>query len=73
MSTYIPTPEELRNLLAILRHAELQRLSKVSGVPFGTLWKVRVGDTQNPGIATVRAFYPHALRIAEETAMKVAA
>lgn len=64
----IPTPQELQALLGTLRHAELQRLSKVSGVPFTTLWKVREGTTSNPRIGTVRAFYPHALRLAEEAA-----
>lgn len=36
----------------------MQELAKESGVPFTTLWKIRDGTTGNPGIETVRKFYP---------------
>lgn len=39
-------------------HADVQTLSKATGVPFTTLWKIRDGTTQNPGIETVRQFWP---------------
>lgn len=55
MEKPIPSASEVRQLLLPLPHAKLQRLAKESGVPFGTLWKIRSGDTQNPGIDTVRA------------------
>lgn len=42
-----------------MTHAEVQALSKASGVPFTTLWKIRTGETTNPGIETVRQFYMH--------------
>jgi hypothetical protein len=65
MTTHIPTCDDLRVVLGRLRHGDLQRLSRVSGVPFSTLWKVRIGETPNPRIGTVRAFWPHAVRLAE--------
>jgi predicted transcriptional regulator len=37
-----------------MRHAELQALAKQASVPFTTLWKIRSGETRNPGIDTVR-------------------
>lgn len=54
MDISIPSSCEVRQRLAPLKHAELQTLAKVSGVPFTTLWKIRSGETQNPGIDTVR-------------------
>lgn len=62
----IPSAAEIRTLLASLGHAQIQRLATDSGVPFTTLWKVRDGTTDNPRIETVRAFLPHAKRIAKE-------
>lgn len=41
-----------------MTHAEVQSLSRASGVPFTTLWKIRTGETSNPGFETVRQFYP---------------
>lgn len=61
MNTDIPSASELQALLQPLRTGDLARISKASGVPFGTLWKVRSGETTNPGIETVRRFLPHVL------------
>lgn len=63
----IPSADQLRAVLTRLRHNDLQRLSAASGVPFGTLWKVRIGETPNPRIGTVRAFWPHALKISTQS------
>lgn len=65
MHTNIPSSQELRELLAPLRTADLRRISQASGVPFGTLWKVRSGETENPGIETVRLFLAH-LNVSEQ-------
>lgn len=65
MTTSIPTTEDLRGVLQRLRSGELQELSRMSGVPFWTLIKVRNGETPNPRIGTVRAFWPHAVRMAD--------
>ena len=55
----IPSIDDIRAHLLDLTFAQLHRLADVSGVPFGTLWKIRAGDTPNPGIETVRKFVGH--------------
>lgn len=59
MQANIPSAKELRELLAPMRYSDIRRISEASGVPFGTLWKVRSGETENPGIETVRSFLAH--------------
>lgn len=59
MNTDIPTVDEIRDALKPFTHAPMQRLAKLSGVPFTTLWKIKDGTTKNPGVATVRQFLPH--------------
>ena len=59
MTMFIPSPEEVRALLAPKKHAEMQALAKASGVPFTTLWKVRNGESADPRLETVRAIWPH--------------
>lgn len=59
MNTEIPAAADVQAALKELGHAQMQRLADLSGVPFTTLWKVRQGDTKNPGIETVRTFMPH--------------
>jgi len=56
MNTSIPATADIKARLAQLSHAQVQHLSSESGVPFTTIWKVRSGETQNPGIETVRQF-----------------
>lgn len=34
----------------------MQDLAKAANVPFTTLWKIRMGETKNPGIDTVKKF-----------------
>lgn len=58
-SSAIPDAATVRGRLATLSLAALKQLSASSGVPFGTLQHIREGTTANPGIETVRAFYPH--------------
>jgi len=59
MSTDLPTVAAIRGELLPLGHAALKRLASLSGVPFGTLWKIRDGTTKNPGVETVGMFLPH--------------
>ena len=59
MTTNIPPTSDFRARLESLGHAKIQELAKVSDVPFTTLWKIRSGETKNPGIETVRLFSPH--------------
>lgn len=54
----IPGAAEVRDRLARLSYAQMRALAAASGVPFTTLWKVRTGETKNPGVETVRQFWP---------------
>lgn len=65
MNSSIPTAAEVQAQLMRLGHAQMHELSRLSGVPFTTLWKVRAGDTTNPGLETVRKFMPHVKALAE--------
>lgn len=38
---------------------ELQELADASGTKFSTLLKIKLGTTTNPGIETVRKFWPY--------------
>ena len=57
MEQKIPTSSEIRERLAVIGHAETQELSRISGVPFTTLWKIRNGETSNPRIDTACRFF----------------
>lgn len=59
IQTDIPSAEEVRGALLGLTYAQMHELSRLAGVPFTTLWKVRCGDTPNPRLDTVRKFAPH--------------
>jgi predicted transcriptional regulator len=59
MDAHIPTTEEVRAQLGKLTHGAVSALAVRSGVPFTTLWKIRSGETKNPGLETVRQFGPH--------------
>ena len=58
MPITVPPLAMIRARLATMNQSQLKRLAKDSGIPFGTLMKIRYGITKNPGIETVRAFYP---------------
>ena len=53
-----PPFDDIKARLAGLSHQQLRYLSRGSGVPYTTLLKVRNGPTTNPGIETVRKFWP---------------
>jgi predicted transcriptional regulator len=59
MTNDIPSALHVRAWLLPLAKPQLQRLSDLSGVPFGTLWKIRSGDTEDPRIETVRRIAAH--------------
>ncbi len=58
MAIQIPSFQDVQGALLRLSHSQIQQLSTDSGVPFTTLWKCRNGPTENPGIETVRKFWP---------------
>jgi hypothetical protein len=62
MKATIPSSLEVRAQLEMLGYGEVQALVSASGVPFTTLWKIREGETVNPGLETVRKFLPHLRR-----------
>lgn len=59
----IPDVPTIKAELLKLGYAQMQQLAVASSVPFTTLWKVRSGETENPGIETVRKFLPHVASI----------
>lgn len=54
----VPPLTMVRSRLERLSQSQLTQLASDSGVPFGTLMKIRQGVTTNPGIETVRKFFP---------------
>lgn len=52
-----PPATEIRAMLEQLRYPEVQELCKACGVPLTTVWKIRQGETRDPGIETVRLFW----------------
>lgn len=58
MAIIIPPIQDVRAQLAALSVPALRELADKSQVPFDTLTKIRSGYTPNPGIETVRKFYP---------------
>ena len=62
MSTTSPTVEQVRAALKPLTLHQLGELSRLSGVPKDTIYKIRLGGqsgTPNPGMLTVEQFWPH--------------
>lgn len=58
MDITIPPITLISARLKKLGEAKLRKLAEESGVPFGTLNKIKFGYTTNPGIETVRKFFP---------------
>lgn len=54
----LPGIEQIRAALLKLDKEQLQALSVASGASFSLLSKLRGGHIKNPGIETVRKFYP---------------
>jgi predicted transcriptional regulator len=55
MDIYTPTKQYLERCTL----KEISRIALLSGVPESTLYKIRSGDTGNPGVLTVQKIYPH--------------
>ena len=51
--------DDVRAKLASLDLAKLKHLAELSGVHWGTLYKIQRGETANPGVDTVRRFLPY--------------
>jgi predicted transcriptional regulator len=59
MEHSIPTIDDVRAVLARMTMEQIGRLGALSGVPPTTIYKIKRGETENPGIETVRKFMPH--------------
>jgi predicted transcriptional regulator len=59
MSLTFPSVEDVRAQLAPLSMKQLERLEQLSGVPAPTIYKIKLGDTKNPGVETLRKFVQH--------------
>lgn len=55
----VPSAEEVRAALAHLTMKQIDRLAEISGVPPTTIYKIKRGETKNPGVETLRQFMPH--------------
>lgn len=59
--------EQVQAALAPLSVKQLDHLAELSGVPATTIYKIKRGETTNPGIETVRKFMPHVQAAAKYT------
>jgi transcriptional regulator with XRE-family HTH domain len=57
MNESIPSSADVRESLSGLSTVQVRAIADAAGVPFTTLWKIKTGETANPGIETVRRFY----------------
>lgn len=64
----LPSPEELRAMMAGMNYAAMERLSQLSGVPFHTIRKIKAGESADPKLSNARALWPHLKLIAETKA-----
>lgn len=59
MDLIFPSAEQVRSALSSLTLKQLDRLAGLSGVPATTIYKIKRGETENPGVETLRKFVPH--------------
>lgn len=59
MDTPIPSAAQVREALSPLTLKQIDLLARLSGVPSTTIYKIKRGETDNPGIETVGKFMPH--------------
>lgn len=57
MDTDIPSVSEIRAALNDLGGMSLNRLSRLSGCSLSTLHRIQSGESENPGVETVRSFW----------------
>jgi hypothetical protein len=68
MTIVLPTMQEVRAALAPLTMRQIDRLEALSGVPAPTIYKIKLGTTENPGVDTLRRFMPHVSVVLNEQA-----
>ena len=57
MNKVMPSAKDIKRQLDAMPSDRLRQIAEAAGVPFTTLWKIKTGETVNPGIETVRRFY----------------
>ncbi|MCU0932716.1 MAG: hypothetical protein MUE43_13160 [Serpentinimonas sp.] len=57
MQTSLPSADQVAARMRVMRMSDLRELAAKSGVPYRTLLKIRLGETPNPGLETVRKFF----------------
>ena len=68
METPPLSSDDVRQALAPLTLRHIERLASLSGVPAATIYKIKRGETGNPGIDTVGKFLPHIRDLLEQSA-----
>jgi transcriptional regulator with XRE-family HTH domain len=68
MSIAVTSAAEIREALQHLTLKQIDELAAESGVPATTIYKIKRGETKNPGIETLRKFMPHVVPPAEKAA-----
>jgi hypothetical protein len=63
MSTHIPTPDEVRQLLNDISYSDCERVARMAGVPVPSVINVRNGKSQNPQLSLARAIWGPAQKI----------
>lgn len=58
MAHEIPSAAVVRGMLQELSWPDVKAMCASTGAPFTTIWKLRGGQTRNPGIETVRLIWP---------------
>jgi predicted transcriptional regulator len=72
MENDIPSAAAIRQALVGFSMRQLERLAELSGVPMTTIYKIKLGTTENPGIETVRQFAPHIAAAQNDTTQTAA-
>jgi predicted transcriptional regulator len=65
MDQSFPSAAQIQAELSKLSIKQMDRLAELSGVPSTTIYKIKRGETANPGIETVRKFMPHIAAVVE--------
>ena len=68
MESTLISIHEVQDALAPLTVKQMDRLGELSGVPPTTIYKIKRGETTNPGIETVRKFMPYVSACVEDSA-----
>jgi hypothetical protein len=57
--SYVPSIEDIRERLLHLDMRQLRALAADCALPWQTVYKIRIGTTDDPGLRTVRRLWPH--------------